>query len=1060
MPVKSDQDRLLDRVRHVLKSYVEPARFGPSVPLELAAKHIAGEPVSYEEAVGGPWSPFALGDRWGGAWSTTWFRARAVVPKAWAGKRVDARFGLGFRGMPGFGAEALLWRDGAPLSGVNPRHQDVMLAAPAKGGEAVELYLEAAANPQPGPGRLLEPEYDRQDVFVMERAELAVHDVEVEGLYIDLLVLSELAGDLPPGERRTGEILASLRQACARLETDAVPASAGKARAALAGVLGRPAEPSAHHVFAVGHAHIDSAWLWPTRETVRKCARTFSTAVALLERYPGYHFVCSQAQQHAWMKERYPELFARMQERAAKGDFEPVGSMWVEADCNVPSGESLARQFLYGKRFFLDNYGVETTDCWLPDAFGFPASLPQIIAQAGLRAFVTQKLSWSESDRYPHHSFWWEGIDGTRVLAHFPPSDTYNGDFSVKQLRFGAQNFADHERSGVSVYPFGHGDGGGGPTEEMLERAARVADLEGMPKVEMAPARAFLDRLEEEGGRLASWVGELYLELHRGTYTSQARTKAGNRRGEVALYEAEIWSTLAGTAGEQATAATIDGAWRTLLFNQFHDILPGSGINWVAREAEEDHAKVLQAAGEVAGRARAELAASMALTWASRPIIVTNAASHDRHEVVALPEAATKGAAPVVLLDASGRPGALQRAEDGQWLASVSVPSCGWTAYDVPSAGRAGSAGPSRDAVAAGPGWLENARLRVEIDGDGMLTSVYDKAAKREVLAPGERGNALWLYDDEPAQWDAWDIDEFYADRGRALTEAASVEVVEEGPLRAGIRVRRRFGSSTVNQVVRLAAGSGRIDFETEVDWHERHRLLKVAFPVAVRATHATYEIQFGCVERATHANTSWDRARFEVCAHRWADLSEPGYGVALLNDSKYGYHIWDHVMELSLLRSPTAPDPEADQGSHRFTYSLLPHSGDLVAGRVVEAGLDLNVPLVVTAVSSGRAQGTSHGKRAETGSFSSVRFDRPGVVLSALKRGEEGDGLVLRFYEAHGSRGPVGVDLGFPVAHANRADLLEREGAGVAVQATDGGAHLELDLRPFEIVTLKLRSA
>jgi alpha-mannosidase len=1051
MPVGSDRDRLLARVRHILARYVEPARFGASVPLELAVHRLAGEPVGYEEAIAGPWAAFACGDRWGGAWGTTWFRGRAVVPEAWAGERVDFRFDLGYRGTPGFGAEGLLWRDGAPLAGVNSRHQEVMLAHPAKGGEAVEVYLEAAANPQAGGEDMLTPEYEGQDLFALERAELAVHNLEVEALYADMVVLAELAHDLPADGARTGEILAALRRACALVETDEVAASASEARAALADVLARPAAASAHRVFAVGHAHIDSAWLWPVRETVRKCARTFSTALGLLERYPDYHFVCSQAQQHAWVKEHYPELFTRMQEMAAKGGLEPVGSMWVEADCNLPSGESLVRQFLYGKGFFLDHYGVETTDCWLPDAFGFPASFPQILVQAGIHGFITQKLSWSEMDRYPHHSFWWEGIDGTRVLAHFPPSDTYNGDFSVRELRLGARNFADHDRSGASVYPFGHGDGGGGPTEEMLERAARVADLDGVPRVEMAPVRSFLARLEGEGERLASWVGELYLELHRGTYTTQARTKAGNRRGEVALYEAELWSTISGMASTRATRRSLDEAWRTLLLNQFHDILPGSGINWVAREAEADHAKVLETAGGIARSAREQLAASVERSWASRPLVVTNAASHDRQEVVALPALVTEGAETPALVDATGRAWPLQRAEDGRWLAFVSVPSCGWVTYDLAVSSTVGVGG---DSVAAGPGWIENARLRVEIDGEGLLASLYDKVAHRQVLAPGLRGNALWLYDDQPAKWDAWDIDEFYADRGHVLREVASVEVVEEGPLRAGIRVRRRFGSSTVSQVVRLAAGSGRLDFETEVDWHERHRLLKTAFPVAVRAAHATYEIQFGAVERPTHANTSWDRARFEVCAHRWADLSEPGYGVALLNDSKYGYHIWGNVMELSLLRSPTSPDPVADQGWHRFTYSLLPHAGDLVSGSVVDAGIDLNVPLEVTAVPGGISQG---GRPAR---FSSLRFDRPGVVLSALKPAESGDGLVLRFYEAHGSRGPVGIDLALPVARANRADLLEREGESVDLLSTDAGTHLDIDLRPFEIVTLVLHTS
>ncbi len=1051
MPLLADRERLLRRVRHLLSSYVEPARFAAALTFELAARHVAGEPIGYEEALAGPWSPMAVGGRWGGEWATTWFRARAVVPGEWSGRRVDARFGLGYRGSPGFGAEGLVWRDGSPLAGINSRHQAVWLAEPSEGGESVELYLEAAANPQPSAGNLLEPDYGRQDLFVLERAEIAVHDMEVEALYVDMKVAAELATELPGDDPRTGELLVALRDACAALDTADVAGSAAEVRAVLSGALSRKAGDGAHHVFAVGHAHIDSAWLWPTRETVRKCARTFSTALDLLERYPEHHFVCSQAQQHEWMKQRYPALFARMQERATKGDFEPVGSMWVESDCNVPSGESLVRQFLYGKRFFLDNYGVETTECWLPDAFGFPATLPQIIAQAGARAFITQKLSWSESDRYPHHSFWWEGLDGTQVLAHFLPSDTYNGDFSVAELRHAERNFSDHGRSGVSLYPFGYGDGGGGPTEEMVERAARVANLDGLPSCEIAPTGRFLDRLRADGERLESWVGELYLELHRGTYTSQARTKAGNRRGEVALHEAEVWSSLAVASGLAGAAVSLEQEWKTLLFNQFHDILPGSSIHWVAREAEADHARVIEAAQGVAAAARAELAGSLSLPRASAPLLVTNSVSHDRSEVVELPDGLAGGGGAAALADATGAASPTQVTADGKRLAAVSVPSCGWAAYDLVATPEPPPAVEALAAVAASGRVLESSRLRVELDDDGTLVSVLDKLAGREVLAPGERGNLLWLYDDEPAQWDAWDIDEFYADRGSPLQGPASVELVEDGPLRAALRVRRSFGSSTLTQEVRLSAGSARLDFVTSVDWHERHKLLKVAFPVAVRAPHATYEIQFGAVERPTHANTSWDRARFEVCAHRWADLSEPGYGVALLNDSKYGYRVHGNVMELSLLRSPTSPDPAADQGAQHFTYSLMPHAGDFAAGGVVAAGLELNVPLVATPIPAAGRQG---GRPA---TLSAVRFDRPGVVLSALKQAEDGDGVVLRLYEAHGSRGPLGIDVALPVVRAARADLLEREGDAVALRPTGDGAHLDLDLRPFELVTLRL---
>ena len=794
----------------------------------------------------------------------------------------------------------------------------------------------------------------------------------------------------------------------------------------------------------MGHAHLDTAWLWPLRETIRKCARTFSTVLALMDRYPEYRFVVSQAQHLAWMRDHYPELWERLKGRIADGRLEPTGSMWVEADCNIPSGESLIRQIVYGKRFYLEELGIETNDVWLPDVFGYSAALPQIMKRSGIRWFLTQKLSWNQYNVLPHHSFLWEGIDGSRVFTHFPPADTYSGNMGVRELRLGVDNFKDHDRATRSLYLFGWGDGGGGPTSEMLESARRLADVDGVPRLEMQGPRQFFTEAESEIDDPAVWAGELYLELHRGTYTSQAATKLGNRRAEFALRDAELWSSLA--PGSDYPGAELEGLWKTLLLHQFHDIIPGSGIHWVYDDTARDHAHVLDAAGRLTDDALALHGAEIDTAGTDHPVVVFNSLSHPRTELVAVdaPDHITGAISP------SGAASPVQRDPNGAAMFEATVPACGYAVYDLVSAIPAGTptavTAAARYGVTADPGSLENAHLRIELDGQGLLSSIFDKSARREVLAPGARGNRFQLHPDYPNFYDAWDIDRFSFDQVLDLDEVESVDLVEQGPLRAGIRIVRRFGNSRIVQVIRLADGSSFIDFATEVEWQETNRLLKVAFPVDVRSLRATYEIQYGHVERPTHSNTSWDVARFEVCAQKWADLSEPGYGVALLNDCKYGYDIAGNVIRLSLLRAPTWPDPVADRGYHSFTYRLLPHSGDLRAAGVVDAGYDLNVPL--------RAIGTSPHPGRLHGEASLLSVDAPNVVVEVVKRSDDDtDALVVRMYEAWGRRGPVTLRVPWSIRRATLTDLLERETDGVAT----GGAQVTVDLGPFQIATVKL---
>jgi alpha-mannosidase len=965
-----------------LMTAVEPEE----APLELTAHNVRGEPVTFAEAARGDYRPFHVGDRWGPPWSTTWFHVRGRVPVEWTGKSVVAVFDLGFQGHTGFTCEALAWRDGKPWRGVDPNHRWLPV-----GSSEVDFYLEASAIPtavMAGPAEapsMIALRESKDPVFVFRQAELRIQDPSARKQALDFKVLYELALALQEGDRRA-EILEALNRFASSKDPED-----------LKRVLSRPST-STHQITAVGHAHIDTAWLWPLRETRRKCARTFSTALAVMDEYPDYRFACSQPAQYAWMRESYPTIFEGIQQKVAAGQWEPVGSMWVEADCNLPSGEALVRQFVHGKRFFMQEFGVETRDLWLPDVFGYPASLPQLIAESGGEFFLTQKLSWNDTNKPAHHTFMWEGIDGTAIFTHFPPADTYNGNFTAGEIVRSAADFKDRESSSHSLYLYGWGDGGGGPEPDMIESAHRLMSIDGAPQVELGRAADFFARAKREAHNLTTWVGELYFELHRGTYTSQARTKRLNRRAEQALREAEIWSA---AVGEGYPADVLDSTWKRLLINQFHDILPGSSIDWVYEDAERELEAVIEIAGHITTSAQSSLAGS------GDNLTVFNVNSHARREVVEVDER------PVL----------------------VSAPACGW-------ASTTDLAPTHFEPVSVSGRVMENGLLRVMWDERGLLTSIWDKEMGREVLSAGASGNALLLHDDNPKNWDAWDIDADYRKSFVQLAEIARANVEMEGPLRAAVRFTRNFGSSKLEQRMVLDASSRVLRFETEVDWHEEHKFLKVAFPVSVRSSRATYEIQFGHVERSTHTNTSWDQARFEVCAHRWADLGEPGYGVALLNDCKYGYDIQGSVMRLSLLRAPTHPDPAADRGKHRFTYALMPHPGDFRDAGVIAAAEDLNHPLRMV------RGGINTGEER-----SLLEVDTPQVVVEAIKRAEDSDAVIIRLYEAWGGHCRARIRTSLPASRAFLCDLLERNRDEVEMR----NGELEVELAPFKILTLKL---
>jgi alpha-mannosidase len=991
------------RIDRFVRERLNPVVYRATAPMSISAWEVADEPVPFAEAIEQTFLPFAVGEAWGRPWGTVWFHVTGSVPSEWSvgADKIELLVDLGFTAAQvGFQAEGLVYSpDGRIVKAIEPRNTYVPIDVGA--GGSIDLYIEAAANPDIGVGfREYAPTplgrkstAGTDPLYVLRQIDVAVRDVPVWELVQDIWTLKGLALELSHDAPRRAEIIRALDRVVEVVDPSDVHGTAQAGRSVLVPVLAKSASASAHRVFAVGHAHIDSAWLWPVRETIRKCARTFSNVLALMDEDPDFVFACSSAQQYAWMKQYYPGLFERIRERVAEGRFVPVGGMWVESDTNMPGGEALARQFVEGKQFFIEEFGYEPLDVWLPDSFGYSAALPQIVTAAGSTHFLTQKISWNETNAFPHHTFFWEGIDGTRVFTHFPPVDTYNSDLSGVDLARAQRNYADKGEANTSLVPFGFGDGGGGPTREMMAAARRTRSLEGSPTVQVASPNDFFAEAKREYADPAVWVGELYLEFHRGTYTSQARTKRGNRRSERLLHEAELWATTAAVrTGSAYPYDALREAWRTVLLQQFHDILPGSSIGWVHDQAVENYTRVEESLEALIGESLGDLAGE------GEELTSFNASPYPVDGVPAF------GAASIV--SATG----------------VSVSREGDTLV------------------------IDNGLMRVQINHEGLIESLVDAATGREVIPAGTRGNLLQLFRDTPTQWDAWDLDKEYQRSGENLIAVDDLEVVEETDQRVTVRIVRSFGQSSVMQLVILSAQSRVVEIVTEVDWHERQKLLKLAFPVDLHAARAASEIQFGHIYRPTHTNTSWDTARFETPAHRWVHVADASFGVGIANDSTYGHDISRSARDggasyttvrQSLLRAPLFPDPEADQGKHVLRSSII-------VGEIAEAvaeGYRLNIPL-----------------RHTTGGVVEpiVTSNNPAIVVETVKLAEDHKGdVIVRLYEAHGTRASAILVTSFEHNEVVETDLLERLRPTQVVDGVDAtGIHLTLN--PFELVTLR----
>lgn len=953
--------------------------------------------------------------------------------------------------------EALAYVDGQAYGTCDRHHQEIKLPSRWHDGGRHQLALHGWT----GLGGALRPDRDTTQLY-LQPCSLVQIDQPTRDFYATARVALGVANSLDEDEPAQAHLLNALDDAFNMLDTrepfgegfyDSIP----RAHEALRSKIETAGHPLDATIVATGHAHLDVAWLWTVDQIRRKAGRSFHTVLRLMEEFPDYHFTQSQPQLYDFVRQDYPELFAAIKERVTEGRWEPIGGMWVEADCNLTGAESLARQFLLGRTFFREHFGsgAESRVLWLPDVFGYAWALPQLIKQAGLEYFFTIKIGWSQYNRMPYDTFWWQGLDGTRVLTHFSTTpdaggygtSTYNAEATPAQVIGTWTNFQQKELHHNLLMAFGYGDGGGGPTREMLENIREMTAFPATPRLCQMDVEDLFSAIEAKAARhLPTWNGELYLELHRGTYTTQSRTKRANRKSEFRLHDAEFLASLAAVldSNYEYPVATLRHAWELVCLNQFHDIIPGSSIGSVYVESQKQHAEVQQTAQAVQDAALSAIAGR--LSGPSGPesiqsLVVVNPTSFVRDDLAFWPGQLAEGRA---LQHADGTQVPVQPTTDGTWIAPGALPP-----FSVTPLTEVDAAEPQAEGeLTATPTLLENTFLRVELNEAGDITRIYDKVDQRDVQPPDAIANQFQAFEDRPLQWDAWDVDIFFEDKMWKSDPANSVNVIESGPLRATLEIRRRILHSDYVQRISLHYNSPRLDFDTTIDWHERHILLKVAFPVDVLSNVATYEIQWGNVQRATHRNTSWDWARFETCAQKWVDLSEGDYGVSLLNDCKYGHDIRDNsprggVMRISLLRGTTMPDPEADQGQHRFAYSLLPHAGSWGETTIAQA-YALNDPLIVV----------RHASQASALQPIGLLSAEPAnIVVETIKGAEDGNGLIVRLYESQRRRSQVRLHLGFKLGSAWRANLLEENQDAL----TSDGNTLSLSVRPYEIVTLRL---
>ncbi|MEZ5163018.1 MAG: glycoside hydrolase family 38 C-terminal domain-containing protein [Fimbriimonadaceae bacterium] len=1006
---------------------------------------ISDEPSEAAARKSKNWKKVQPGDKWGPSYQFGWYRVQGKVPTAEPGFSVALMYGKTEFAWQGWWGpdmvEATIFEDGSPIAALDFAHPYYRLDASRK---TIDFLLQTYARnkettvDRPEQPRTPEPEDFKGFWFCRL-------DEEKLQLFFDC----EFAFDLMKAHEEDDAIFVyiqrALNEVCNTYDADNRKTWA-KCRKIIQSTLGELNSELHHTITPVGHAHLDTAWLWPLSVTHLKMAHTSAAQLELMDRYPEHVFAHSQASQYDWIEREHPELFKRIQRQVKRGQWEVVGSMWVEADCNLTGAESLIRQFLYGKRYFRQKFGVETVDMWLPDVFGYCAALPQILEKFSINHFLTQKMSWNSTNKIPHNTFWWQGIDGTRVWAHFPPADTYVHSCAPSDIIKSVKNHRDKARSDRSLLLFGFGDGGGGPTEWHLERLRRARTAPGMPELEKKEtAKSFFERAREESRDLMTWRGELYLEFHRGTYTSQAKNKRFNRQCEFLLRDAEYLNLFRDDYAKVYPQAELEDAWKLVLLNQFHDIIPGSSVREVYEDSDKDYAEVISIADKHIESAMKRISSQMTLPEPDKseksyePLAIFH--HSDVASEVKMPWTGKKVPTSLKCGDES-LPVQLVE-EGGEQSLIFETPINAMRSVAVASLSDEEPLDTTRLKVAARR--MENDEFVVKFDANGNITSIQTlDDDPTEFIEAGKLANLFQIMDDKPNFWDAWDTELFAQETIQDLVKSESFEVVEKGPVRVAVELVKKFGKSTIRQRISLGPTPG-IRFDTEVDWHEDHKFLKVAFPLNVNSDRATYEIQYGHVERPTHRNTSWDQARFEVCAQKWADLSEGGHGVALINTGKYGYDCHENVLRLSLLRAPKAPDPICDRGVHKFSYVLLPHFDQVQHSMVIQSAYAINAePRVCTAT-------PKTGDVMEVPPY--VDVDTRSITIECVKKAEDSNRRVVRMYECLNTRGMATLSSAMPIKRAWITDLEEN----VISEAEVVDGMVTFGFTPFEIITMKL---